>query len=270
MKLDFNPSDITNFTCNVCGSNNSLLVSEFHRELAVCRCCGSNARFRGVIRALSLSIFNKSLCLKDFPSNKKIKGIGMSDGFYAELLSEKFSYENTFYNREPKLDILNSYDIEKFKDLDFVISTDVFEHIFQPINNAFLNVFKMLKKGGCFIFSVPYMNANNSLEHFPELHDFFVTDFKGTQVLINRRRDGKLEIHEDLIFHGGDGATLELRVFGKLELVKLIKEVGFSEVVIHEDPDLSIGYYWKPIPDAYNRRSLSDYLFEGYIFTIIK
>ena len=33
-------------------------------------------------------------------------------------------------------------------------------------------------------------------------------------MLINRRRDGALEIRDDLTFHGGSGATLEMREYG--------------------------------------------------------
>ena len=49
-------------------------------------------------------------------------------------------------------------------------------------------------------------------------------------MLINRRRDGSLEIEEKLIFHGGSGATLEMREFGATELKSKLLASGFREV----------------------------------------
>ena len=52
----------------------------------------------------------------------------------------------------------------------------------------------------------------------------FQTLLKGLgddMVLINRRADGTLEIRDDLIFHGGSGATLEMREYGATALRRL-------------------------------------------------
>jgi hypothetical protein len=49
---------------------------------------------------------------------------------------------------------------------------------------------------------------------------------------VNRRRDGSTEVFDDLCFHGGDGSTLELRVFTEEELKKILRGAGFSEVRI--------------------------------------
>ena len=57
-----------------------------------------------------------------------------------------------------------------------------------------------------------YCNPEDRLrEHFPELHEFRIVPLGEANVLINRRRDGALEIRDDLVFHGGSGATLEMR-----------------------------------------------------------
>jgi hypothetical protein len=49
-------------------------------------------------------------------------------------------------------------------------------------------------------------------------------------VLINRRADGTLEIRDDLIFHGGTGATLEMREFGITSLKSKLLDSGFRDV----------------------------------------
>jgi hypothetical protein len=52
----------------------------------------------------------------------------------------------------------------------------------------------------------------------------------GDPVLVNRRRDGSLEVRDDLIFHGGSGATLEMREFGTTALQNSLRQAGFREV----------------------------------------
>lgn len=69
----------------------------------------------------------------------------MSDAnLYAKLLCKKFSYTNTFFHIEPRLDIAN-LDVKWFNFADFVITSDVFEHVKPPIPRAFQNLYSMLK-----------------------------------------------------------------------------------------------------------------------------
>ena len=82
--------------------------------------------------------------LVDFPLSKELKGIGMSDtGEYPNYLEKKFSYQNTFYHKEPRLDITDISDREEEK-YNFIISADVFEHLNPPVSKAFVNTKKLL------------------------------------------------------------------------------------------------------------------------------
>ena len=65
---------------------------------------------------------------------------------YAVKLAEKFDYH---YHKEPRLDIAAASIASKFVGKDFIISSDVFEHLLPPVSRAFENVWKMLKPGGC-------------------------------------------------------------------------------------------------------------------------
>ena len=62
-----------------------------------------------------------------------------------------------------------------------------------------------------------------------------------SMVLINRRRDGALEIREDLVFHGGSGATLEMREFGIPALQSELSAAGFRECQFLTDNVPEIG-----------------------------
>jgi hypothetical protein len=79
-------------------------------------------------------------------------------------------------------------------------------------------------------------------EHFPDLHEYRVAPLGDAAVLINRRRDGSLEIREDLTFHGGGGDTLEMRRFGVAGVRASALAAGFREVHFWNDnvPELGI------------------------------
>jgi SAM-dependent methyltransferase len=108
--------------------------------------------------------------LPDFPRVKSLRGIGTSDSSqYAPRLAEVFDYRNTFYDREPRFDLGKRPD-EK-ETYDFVLSSDVFEHVAPPREQAFRNVYDMLKPNGVLVFTVPY-EIEESAEHFPKISVF--------------------------------------------------------------------------------------------------
>jgi hypothetical protein len=55
-----------------------------------------------------------------------------------------------------------------------------------------------------------------------------VVPLGGSQVLINRKAMGA-RIRDDLIFHGGSGATLEMREFGAAPLREKLLEQVFAK-----------------------------------------
>ena len=61
-------------------------------------------------------------------------------------------------------------------------------------------------------------------------------------MLINRKPDGTLELRDDLVFHGGKGATLEMREFGATELRAKLVAGGFRDVdfLTENLPDIGI------------------------------
>lgn len=232
------------FQCNICGQICQTRLAEMHREVASCPGCRSTPRWRGVIRALSLELFGESLAIPDFPERRELHGIGMSDwDGYALPLSGKLSYTNTYLHQEPRLDIsVGAAHLEGA--LDFVISSEVFEHVNPPISVAFENTRKLLKPGGVMILTVPYANEGEHREHYPELYDYEVLERGGRQVLRNVTREGSEQVFEDLVWHGGPGFTLELRVFSEGSLVGYLRNAGFGPIKIYSDPDFDHGVYW--------------------------
>ena len=177
---------------------------------------------------------------------RDIKGLGMTDSLcYAALLAEKFDYKNTYYHQDPRLDIsAQEIHSDLLASQDFVISSDVFEHVAPPLSRAFRNVWSILKPGGTLVLTVPYTLQKETMEHFPELHEFNVIRYGDSYVLQNITKDGVSQAFDLLAFHGGPGSTLELRIFAKRDLIRHLTEAGFRKVTVHRAPDFSYGIWW--------------------------
>jgi SAM-dependent methyltransferase len=222
----------SNFVCNICGS--ACRSEVLDRELPSCDKCGSNVRFRWIVHALSTEIFGESLLLKKFPKRKKIRGIGMSDSpQIADVLSSRFDYTNTSYHREPKFDI--TAPPQDDRGFDFIVASEVFEHVQPPVQDAFNNLAGLLSPAGFAIFSSPWELRGDTVEHFPGLNDWQVVHLRTGSVLLNRTAGGKLETFEDLNFHEGPGSTVEMRVFSRSGLLANCAAAGFARTSIAED-----------------------------------
>jgi SAM-dependent methyltransferase len=221
-------------------------MAALDRETPSCEGCGSNVSLRGIIQILSLELFGRSLSVSEFPIRSDIAGLGISDWeVYAERLARKFNYTNTYYHQEPKLDV-RAIDAKLEGTIDFLIATDVFEHIAPPISTAFENVRRLLKPDGVLIFSVPYSKeGETTLEHFAQLHDYEVLERDGNHILRNVTKDGVEQIFDHLVFHGGIGSTLEMRLFSESSLLREFQQAGFGRVKIYKTPDFDHGVYWQ-------------------------
>lgn len=239
------PGTLT-FKCNICGTMCETQAAALSREEISCTSCGSTVRMRGMMHALSIALFGRAIALPDFPERKDLVGKGMSDWEgYAKPLSKRLGYINTYYHKAPKLDI-TAISTEDEQSVDFLLSTDVFEHVAPPVSIAFENAKKMLKPDGAFIFSVPYGLEGETQEHFPNLHEFEIETRDGERTLINRTRDGRVEKFSNLVFHGSSvgGETLEMRVFSESGLLKDLQQAGFNDVQVMKDPYFEFGIFW--------------------------
>jgi SAM-dependent methyltransferase len=234
---------MVSFTCNICGAQNTVQTVEW--EEPSCSGCGSNVRMRALIYLLSWELFGAEVLLPDFPQRRDITGIGLSDDLlYAVPLAQKLAYTNTFYDRQPYLDITEAQP-ERYGKLDFILSSDVFEHVAPPIERAFEQACRMLKPSGFMCITVPSSSVDETtIEHYPDLHEYRIVELGGEPVLINRKKDKTLEIYGSLEFHGGIGATLVMRVFAQKDLAQKLRAAGFSEVVFQAEEVPRFGIFF--------------------------
>jgi SAM-dependent methyltransferase len=234
------------YTCNICGALCKAHVASLLREASSCPGCDANMRFRAVIHHLSMRLFGRSLRIGDFPDTARdIEGIGMSDSDkYARPLAEKLRYTNTFYHQAPRLDI-QSPRADYAGRFRFVISSDVFEHVAPPIERAFENLHRLLAPGGVLVLTVPFATEGRTVEHFPDLHDYAIARDAEGFVLTNRTVDGRQQTFRNLVFHGGPGTTLEMRLFSEPDLCRHLADAGFSDIQVHREPAFEYGIYWR-------------------------
>lgn len=234
------------YKCNICGNKCVSILEKLHREVPSCESCGSNVRFRSLIHLLSMELFGKSLNLKDFPIRKDISGIGFSDweGF-AVKLTNKLNFKNTYLHKKPKLDI-TQVDQKLWGTFDFIIASELFEHVIAPVSIAIKNTFNLLKEGGILILTVPYRKEGmETIEHFKDLHDYKLLTVNGKKILKNKNKEGLIQIYDNLIFHGGDGQTMEMRMFCENSILKELKDAGFSDIRIYKENYFHFGIYWQ-------------------------
>jgi SAM-dependent methyltransferase len=217
---------VVDFACNVCGNRSGTAVVA--SEIPSCR-CGSNGRTRALIHLLSLELFNYSMPLPEFPKLKAIRGLGMTDSAtYARTLADKFEYTNTYYDREPRMDFTEAHPT-LYGTYDFILSADVLEHVPPPIDRTLDEIARLLKPHGFLIATVPCPGVELK-EHFPDLYQYRLVPLGDRTILVNRRRDGELEITDRLSFHDGPGSTLEMRHLTIDALRAGLLRSGFSEV----------------------------------------
>lgn len=237
---------VISYTCNICGAYNvNVPLHELSRETPSCQGCRSTVRMRAVVYWLLYHIFGESMTLAEVPIRKDLVGLGLSDWQeYAWRLEAKFSYINTFYHQPPYLDITRPPQAW-FGACDFLISSDVFEHVAPPVSAAFEGAAALLKSGGLLVLTVPYTLHDRTVEHFPNLFNWRLEKQDNQWLLINYTPDGREETFRNLVFHGGDGQTLEMRVFCLQDILDQLTRAGFEKITVHYEDVPRFGIYWQ-------------------------
>ena len=214
----------TLFTCIVCGRiSRSGLPG---RESMQCHRCGATWRARAMVLGVLQSLGYSNTALKDAREDWSIRGLGTSDDIkIAKQLVNKFDYVNTYYHKGPKLD-LTDVDPQWRESAQFVICSDVLEHVPPPTHSALEGLFSVVASGGAAIISIPYTTADATIEFYPELERYEV---QGNQVVWHDS-NGVRHVDDSPEFHGGAGQTLAFRVWSLARFEEALLSAGFLQI----------------------------------------
>ncbi len=201
-------------------------------------------RWRALVHLLCDALLGAETIMREAPRRTDLAGLGLSDDpCVARALRAGFDYTNTYFHTEPRLDIA-AVPASLEHRYDFLTASDVFEHVVPPVDAAFRNARRLLKPGGTLVFTVPFSLAADTVEHFPQLHDFRLQEEDGRWILHNRTADGRMQRFTELVFHGGPGTTLEMRLFSRAALERHFAAAGFSAVRFAAEPCPRFGIAW--------------------------
>ena len=232
------------FRCNLCGTKARSTLAGLSRETPSCPSCGSTVRFRAIVHLVVRELTGDAAPLPSLAPRRDLVGIGLSDAAcYAEPLARAFRYRNTFFHAKPRLDI-TAIDPALRGTHDFLVASDVFEHVAPPVARAFDNALSLLKPGGTFVLTVPFSLEADTVEHYPELYDWSLEATDGAFRVLNRTVDGRMQRFASPVFHGGPGTTLEMRLFSRDALLREIRRAGFASVRVADEPYLPFGIHW--------------------------
>jgi SAM-dependent methyltransferase len=232
------------FRCNLCGTSACCQRSLLSRETISCPRCGSTVRFRAIADLVVREVLGVEAALPDLAPHPEVTGLGLSDAdAYAHALASKFTYENTYYHTQPRFDITDVAP-DRIGRYDFVTASDVFEHVAPPVARAFVNARRLLKPGGRFIFTVPFTLDDDTIEHYPDLHDYRLIEQDGRWQVHNTTARGETQRFDDPVFHGGPGTTLEMRLFSRAALERHFLAAGFARVRVAAEPCEAFGIVW--------------------------
>lgn len=237
---------VLTFRCNICSTWVTVGVGSLGRETPNCPTCASSPRLRSMARSLAIAVTGEPCLLENLPGH--LRGIGLSDHhLMSRYLARHLDYQNTFFHQEPLVDVTKP-DPARLASLDFLLSSDVFEHVLPPVQAAFDGAFAMLRPGGWLILSVPHIPAGmgeGTKEHFPDLHEWSVeSDSRGERTLVNVTAGGVRQVFNSLVFHGGSGETLEMRMFEERSILAHLAAAGFENVSVRTESDLQYGISW--------------------------
>jgi glycosyltransferase involved in cell wall biosynthesis len=205
------------FQCNICGAQNQVPRSMIDRETPSCGTCGSTPRSRALVEALAVRLFDAPLVLSDIGARKDLSGLGLSDWEgYAHVLRSRFSYTNTFFRSDPSLDI-TTRPHGRTGEHDFVIASEVFDHVVGDIEQMFANVRTLLKPDGTLVFTVPYTLEGPTVEH-----------------------EGASDPSSPT------AGFIPARQFSLESLHYVLDRAGFKDVTVHAGVNREFGIWWTP------------------------
>lgn len=222
-------------TCNICG-NRTIFVcidAKTARNNMYCPFCYSSSRKRHVAKVMLNQIGSKSIAKLSQANKSNIYNADVDDAFYKHLYHNHSYVCSSFIpeippgNETKERVFCQSLESLTFKDtsFDFVITEDVLEHV-RNHEQAFKEIYRVLKPGGYHVFTVPCNFDQNTI--------------------VRVDTSGENDIHLLPPEYHGDrirGQILAYRTFG-IDIFNFLNQLGFdTKVDFSNYLDRSAGIY---------------------------
>ncbi len=208
--------------CPVCGHSSLFLLTDDMdkiRNHAICVRCGSVSRHRHVALTILKKFRDKNILkLSDFGMRTDLAVFNsISFGPICKAMgSHPHIVCSEYFDSVPSGEYKNGILCENFENLSFendsfdlVISEDVFEHL-KDYEKGFREVYRVLKKGGVHVFSIPFYFGSKTKRLF---------EFKnGQEIPI-----GEIEFHGDPV----RGMIPAYTHFGE-DLKDVLRDIGYE------------------------------------------
>lgn len=220
------PIPVRRWQCLACSSVNPPAATA-STESQMCIACGATWRDRVVLGAVLIGLEIGLFPLPALSPDWSRTGVGIADAqTIAAPLASRFDYVNGHLHRYPHLDV-RSVPEALVGTAEFVVCSEVLEHVEPPVQPALDGLARLLRPGGFAVITVPDVGLKPPGEHYPDLVEWSVRDDHSIDW---RDSTGKSAHDPDPEWHGGAGLTLAFRRWTADELDAAILAAGLTAV----------------------------------------
>jgi SAM-dependent methyltransferase len=153
-------------------------------------------------------------------------GIGIGDDWrLARLLHQHFAYTNSHLDRFPVLDLCQIPDHTR-SSVEFVVCSDVLEHVRPPLSEALNGLYSLVKPGGFAVVTVPLHSTQDEAELYKDLVSYEFAN----KTLLWKDSMGHDHADSNPTLHEGEGLVLVFRTFSHRSIVSCLLQAGFASV----------------------------------------
>jgi SAM-dependent methyltransferase len=204
----------------------------------LCSQCGSTWRVRATALAMLAGLQLPWKPIPDQQQDWSRRGIGLSDhAALAASLAGRFDYTNTYLHRYPRFDLLDVPD-DLRGELEYIICSDVLEHVPPPLEQGVRGLAEVLRPGGAAIISVPITGDDLNREYYPGLTSWEIIEHHHVRW---SDASGTVRVDESPEYHGGPGQVLAFRTWSALSMEHELLAAGFRHMVVAPtEPSLGV------------------------------
>lgn len=191
-------TNVRQSVCIICSSPMIASQPKATREGSQCDGCQATWRARATVLAVMTGLgYHPTPLVEIVPDWSRI-GVGLSDDpSFSGRFSAVWKYTNTYFDSFPRLDI-RAAPSDLIGHCEFVVCSDVLEHVDPPYNTALEGLYRIIKPGGFAVVTVPMSGTASTCEYYKDLASWELQHEIEGHAPTLRWQDSSGEIHIDL------------------------------------------------------------------------